>query len=89
MWASDGIFYEKFYSIKKRDANVSVSLFLCKLSNILTPNHLKPNTPTRQHAINLHKNRKIMEELLSKKSNSCKSIAGLILKCKFVSGFKY
>ena len=64
MWASDGIFYKKFYSIKKRDANVSVSLFLCKLlttqhanhlkPNILTPNTptpniLKPNHPTRQH----------------------------------------
>ena len=34
-----------------------------------------------------HKNRKIMEELLSKKTSTCKPTTGLIFNCKFISGF--
>ena len=30
-----------------------------------------------------------MEKLLSKKTVSCKSIAGLKINCKFIAGFKY
>ena len=68
MWASDGIFYKKFYSIKKRDSNVSVSLFLCKLLTTQHANHLKPNILTPNTLLISIKTEKLWKNYYRKKA---------------------